>query len=208
MNKSQVLEVSSICSAFAEQAIGSRVTAPNSFLYAVTGKAEETKFSEAGSAIIQLQDLVCEYVSSGVGKRSDNPNDYVLREHRGEVGAYLKRHLAARCTSVTVVVYTIDGYLADPDVKNDSDEMVRMCWHKAASTKYVLVAVLASSGEESPLTAGRLIHNIAGGNNDFVQPADLMHREIEGWKAGRYEKVAHEAKRIKEYWNKWSVVAD
>ena len=50
-----------------------------------------------GQGAIECPELV-PFVSAGVGRRSDNPNHYVCREHRGVVSAYLKREYAEKAT--------------------------------------------------------------------------------------------------------------
>jgi hypothetical protein len=56
------------------------------------------------------------------------------------------------------------------------------------------VAVLAFAGPKAPLTPYRLVHNLAGGNN-----------EVEAWTK---EDILTKAKESLAYWNEWVVVAD
>ena len=141
---------SNIVTAFNSKTIGSKVIDPVGFgiaLHQAIGsrKHDFAKGTVPGQALIDLPDAEV-YVSAGVGKRSINPDDYVLREHRGRVDAYLNREHAAKVESVKVVVYTHAAYLADPDITPDEAERVKGASH-------VLVAVLASAGPRSPQCA-------------------------------------------------------
>ncbi|OGZ33046.1 MAG: hypothetical protein A2174_01840 [Candidatus Portnoybacteria bacterium RBG_13_41_18] len=128
-------------------------------------------------------------VSAGVGVRSTTPEDYILREYRGQVDLYLQRWLAAPVESLAVIVYTTEAYLSDPDVK--SEEAARI---QQSGATHVLVAVLASAGPKAPLSPKRFVHNLAGGNKEAVQ-----------WTA---DEIRHKAAEVKAYHDKWCVVAD
>jgi hypothetical protein len=128
------------------------------------------------------------FVSAGVGPRSKNPQDYVLREHRGVVSAYLKREFAALVTGVALVVYTREAYVRDPDVTREEAERLHDATH-------IIVAVLAYAGPEaSPLPPYRLVWNLAGGNREA---ATYTADEIRG-----------KAKAAIDFDNAWSTVAD
>jgi hypothetical protein len=184
------IAVSDICSALKSEAIGSRVIDDAGFTKAALAAIEAHDFSKdrvPGQGFIQCPEAI-PFVSAGVGPRSKDPKDYVLREHRGIVSAYLKRHLAAPVTGCALVVYTRDAYLRDPDVT--AEEAARV-----DTASHVLVAVLAFAGPESPpLPPYRFVWNLAGGN-----------REAATWTA---DEIRSKAKAAIDYDNAWVTVAD
>ncbi len=186
------LVASNVCSALnLHGVIGSKVTDAVGFMKAVVPILREFDFEEQrvpGQALIQVPEVV-PFVSAGVGPRSADPSHYVLREHRGNVSAYLKREFAAPVKSCALVIYTRDAYFRDPDIT--PAEAARI---DAASPTHVLVAVLASAGPESPLSPYRFVWNLAGGN-----------REAEKWTA---DEIRAKAKEIMGHDSKWSTVAD
>ncbi|MFC1598536.1 hypothetical protein ACFL2U_00795 [Patescibacteria group bacterium] len=187
-------EKSNIVTAFDNKTIGSKVTAPRSFLAALEQSLEEYDQSQArvpGQFFITLPEIAHTSVSAGVGERILNPDDYVIREHRGQVNLYLKRTKAAPVESLAVVVYTKEAYLNDPDVQNEPEEAKRIT---ASDAEYVIVAVLASSGPQAALTPHRFVHNLAGGNKEALV-----------WTA---DEIRAKAEEIKDYHEKWCVVAD
>jgi hypothetical protein len=188
---SPVLKIvfSDICSVGSSEAIGSRITNDAGFIDAAVKAIEAYDFSSArvpGQGFIQLPEAV-PFVSAGVGPRSRNPKDYVLREHRGIVSAYLKREFAAPVTGCALVVYTHEAYVKDPDVT--AAERAR-----TEGASHVIVAVLAFAGPDSPLPPYRLVWNLAGGN-----------REAATWSA---DEIRAKAKAAIDYDNAWVTVAD
>lgn len=130
------------------------------------------------------------FLLSGVGLRTENPDDYVLRCHRGRVDAYLKRSHALPAKDVALIVYTRDAYFRDPDVVTDYDEVSRVVSLEAT---HILVAVLASAGPKSPLSPVRFVANLAGGN-----------REAATWSP---ELIRAKAGTVMDYDKSWCVVA-
>lgn len=160
---SVVLVSADIVTAFDAKAVGSRVVRAPEFLAEAVSLIERTDFAAQrvpGQAFIPAPTLV-PFVSAGVGRRSLNPEDYVVREYRGHVSAYLKRGLAAACESCALVVYTRDAYFRDPDVT--PAEAARI---DALSPTHVLVAVLASAGPKPPYPPRTLVRNLAGANHE------------------------------------------
>lgn len=184
------LATASICSARSSEAIGSRVTHDHGFTKAAVAAIEAYDFSKArepGQGFIFCPEAV-PFVSAGVGRRSKNPEDYVLRERRGVVSAYLKRALAAPATGCALIVYIMEAYLRDPDVTPEEASRVEDATH-------VLVAVLAFAGpKDPPLSPYRFVWNLAGGN-----------REAALWSA---EEIRAKAKACIDYDNEWVAVAD
>jgi hypothetical protein len=181
---------SNICSAADPSTIGSKITNLDAFIEVLAQAAEAHDFTKdrvPGQGFIQLPESVLPHVSAGVGKQVADPTAYCLREHRGRVGAYLKREFAAPTESCAVVVYTRDAYVADPDVTED--EVQRL-----GDATHVIVAVLATAGPQSQLSPYRFTHNLAGGN-----------KEAQVWTA---DEIREKAKAILDYDNTWSTVAD
>jgi hypothetical protein len=183
-----------IVTAFSDKTIGTKVTVPTAFMELLTQAVEAFDFKSQripGQGFIQLPAVACNTVSAGVGRVSKDPLDYVLRSYRGVVTPFLKRENAADATGVAAVVYTIDAYLADPDVAKDLDECFR-CGREGAT--HVLVTVLAFAGPKPPLTPYRLVHNLAGGNKEaLVWTADEI-------RAKAVESIAYD--------KEWATVAD
>lgn len=185
---------SSILTAFATETIGTKVTNPTRFmevLKAAVAAHDPSTDRQTGQHFIMLPSEVLETVSAGVGRTTKNPEDYVVRMHRGQASLFLKRTCAAPAESCAAIVYTREAYLADPDVMRTPEKFhhisERDCTH-------VLVAVLAFAGPKAPVGYERFVKNLAGGNNEALA---LTGDEI---RARAVEVVA--------YWDAWQVVAD
>lgn len=191
-NEHVLLGFADIVSAFGTSTIGSKVINHLGFIQIVTEAIQNFDWDncrQPGQAYIKLPDDACACVSAGVGQRTHDPDDYVIRLHRNKVSLFLKRKFAAKVDNVAVVVYTTDAYLNDPDI--DENEFRRI---KEDNFTHVLVAVLASAGPPSPLTPNRFVHNLAGGNKEALL-----------WSA---DEIRKRAKEIKDYSINWCVVAD
>lgn len=181
-----------ILTAFKVECIGTKVIDADEFDTFLFAAVEATDFGAQrvpGQAVITLPPGAYRSVIAGAGKRTLNPDDYLARVHRGEVGLYLKREHAAKVEGLAVVVYTRDAYMADPDVAGHADEVERV-----GNATHVLVAVLAFAGPRSPLPKGTFIHNLAGGNKE----AALYSAD----------EIRSMAKAIDDYWGQWCIVAD
>lgn len=183
--------LSNILTAFTTTTIGSKVVQPAAFMAVLNQAVAKFDFASQkvpGQGFIPLLSGIS-YVSAGVGRRTTNPEDYVLRTNRGRVNAYLRREEAAPVESLAVIVYTAEAYAADPEA--DPAEISRVT---AEGATHVLVAVLASAGPKAPLTPIRLLANLAGGNKEaLVWDADTIRAK---------------AKDVVAYDETWSVVAD
>jgi hypothetical protein len=185
---------SNICSAFTPNAIGTRVVDGDAFLNAL-----ETAVASYDASVDRVpgqhfvpmpEDTYCT-VSTGVGKRSPDPQDYVIRVHRGQANLYLKREKAAPVETLAAIVYTREAYLNDPDVQRDAAEQERV---SNSDASHVLVAVLASAGPKSPLTPDRFVKNLAGANCEALT-----------WST---DEIHEKAMEIAAYYDAWHVVAD
>jgi hypothetical protein len=183
--------------AFDDTTIGSKVIDAPAFLDALSKAVSAFDFNAetnpavdtTGQGFIVLNDAA-QYVSSGVGPRSANVGDYVLREWRGEVKPFLKREFAASVESLAVVVYTKDAYHADPQVEESERAAI-----EAVECSHVIVAVLANAGPRPPAySPARLVANLAGGNNDAL-----------AWDA---DTIRAHAVAAALYAETWSVIAD
>ena len=183
--------ISSILTAFEAKTIGTKALEGFGLhlMHAVESHDFNTE-SICGQACIHIPDAI-PFVSGGLGRSRKDPNDYVLRSHRGKVHAYLKREFAEPVTDCHVVVYTRDAYLADPDIDEDPDEANRI---QNSSCTHVLIAVLAASGAPSTLSPYRFVKNLAGGNHEAL-----------AWSA---DEIRAKAREIAANVDEWSVVAD
>ena len=183
-----------ICSAFTPNAIGTRVVDGDAFLIALIAAIcghDASTDRIPGQHYVKIPKVAYDMVSAGIGQRSLDPQDYVIRAHRGQVNLYLKREKAAPVEGLAAIVYTREVYLGDPDVQKDAVEQERI---SNSDASHVLVAVLASAGPRSPLTPDRFIKNLAGGN-----------REALAWNG---DEIRAKASEIAAYYDAWCVVAD
>jgi len=207
-----VVANSNIVSAFDAKTIGAKVTNAGIFNALLIEAIERHDFRSGktpGQAVIpvEIHDaggvvfagsaamnyVLGDFVSGGVGRRTKNPNDYVAREHRGQVHLYLKREFAAAVESVRAVVYTKEAYLNDPDIFEDPNEFKRI--YSLPATTHVLVAVLASA-VESFVSPYRFVANLAGGNLDYAEGKMT------------YAELVELARKVKAFDDDWAVVAD
>src|SRR5581483_11663845 len=117
----------SIVTAFNAATIGTRVDRVMMFRALVAEAVEKFDFTKTripGQGVITLPDEAVGCVLGGMGRHTGNPDHYVIRKHwSGQVHLYLKRGYEMQPKGVSVVVNTREAYLADPDVKNDAEEM-------------------------------------------------------------------------------------
>jgi len=157
------LACADIVTALDNESIGSRVLDREAFTRIALPRIGGFDFASQrvpGQALIEMPEIV-PYVSSGVGPRSKDPSDYVVRIFRDQVSAYLKRSFAAPVASCSLVVYARDAYFKDPDVTPAEGARI-----DAMSPTHVLVAVLAAAGPKSPYPPRTLVRNLAGANHE------------------------------------------
>jgi hypothetical protein len=183
-----------IVTAFNEKDIGTKVVNASGFrahLADAVGSCDFESQRVPGQAFLTLPEAAYKTVSAGVGKRTLNEEDFVCRDYRGKVGAFLKRAHAAPVEGLAAVVYTTAAYLSDPDIAGDVEEVKRV---EESGATHVLVAPLAFAGPKAPYPAWTLIHNLAGGNKEALE-----------WSA---DEIRAKAAETEAYWSEWAVVAD
>jgi len=195
MTSNTHLYVSAICSSFSAETIGTKVTNIYKFcdlLNAAVRNYDFTKGLVPGQAVVPLDEAV-DYISSGYGRSTSDPEDYSLQVHRGVVGAYLKREYAEPATGCSVVVYTKQAYLDDPEINEVPGEADKI--RKDTLITHVVVAVLSSvEGKAATLSPYRFVKNLAGGNHEALR-----------WTA---DEIRAKACEIASQEDGWSVVAD
>ena len=129
-------------------------------------------------------------LSCGVGERTDNPEDYVIRTHRGRVTLFLKREKALPCESAKVIVYTKDAILKDPQTLDEDRARIE----ESDATHYLVALLANAEGVPDSRSPYRLVDCLAGGNNDALS-----------WS---FEDIKSLAKDARDYADTWEVVAD
>jgi hypothetical protein len=188
------ISISDTVSAFDTQTIGSKITDTSSFLRVLIDAISGHDFNSdrvKGQAYLVVPDAI-PFVSYGQGQHRRDPDAYVLREHRGRVHAYLKRENASPVVEVSVVVYTQEAYLNDPDIDESGPQERKRILRE--NPDYVLVAVLASSTPSSTLSPYRFVKNLAGGNHEALV-----------WSA---DEIREKAREISIQVDKWATVSD
>lgn len=183
------IEISSICQAFNSSCVGTKVTDRDAFMDELKVALAAFEMPTSGHGSLVLSSAVAPIVLSGDCRREGlTEDDYIVRQWRGEMMVFAKRRegLASFCVAI---VYTIDAYLADPQVSESERDRV-------AGATHVLVAVLGSCGPKPTLSSSRFVRNLAGGNPDYA-PGRKTNEEL-----------ATEAASIVDYESKWVVVAD
>jgi hypothetical protein len=181
--------ISSVCKAFEASTVGTKA---DPFVWDILAKAvgehDPSKDRAPGQHFVLLPETALSHVSAGVGRRTENPCDYVVRVWRGRCEAFLRREKAEKATGVACVVYTREAYGADPDVTAEEQAQLGDATH-------VLVAVLAFAGPGgSPPAPWTFVRNLAGANREEMLMTD--------------DEIRSKAKAVAEYHAEWCVVAD
>ncbi len=187
--------ISDICTAFNDQVIGSKVIEKVKFLQLLRKAVDahdQRNDRYPGQHKIILNSEAYSFVSAGDGPKTNSVTDYVVRIHRGKPSMFLKRNNAGQVTELAVIVYTREAYMKDPEYDPKED---------LGNAEHVIVAVLASSAPNSPVSPGRFVANLAGANNEYKCPNPESI-------ANHLEWLERTAKQSVDYWSKWSVVAD
>jgi hypothetical protein len=187
------LEIASIVTAFSEKTVGTKVVNRQAFVDVAKKAISVYPFHSQrvpGQGFVECPEALL-YLSSGVGKRTNDPKDYHPVLYRGRVELFLKRKNAAELKGCALIVYTKQAYLNDPEVRNDKKERQRI---SESDCSHVLVSVLGFAGPKAPYTPYRLVSNLAGGN-----------KEAETWSVSD---IRQKARQSKTYWDEWCTVAD
>lgn len=160
-----ILATAEICTAFQTLCIGTKVLEPYHrwFTQILHDSIAAHVFPENGQAKILLPDITRPMVSAGIASREElREGDFVARKFRNRVGLYARRKFAMQSEKVFAIVYTRDAYIADPDYVEGS-------LFGLPDYTHVLVALLGHAGpEDVPYGSRVLLHNMAGGNNEFL----------------------------------------
>jgi len=184
--------VSQVCSAFNVCAIGTKVVNSDDFLDRLRTMVVSADFGSLGQKYINFPGGR-DYVLGGLARRSRvTPETLCVRRHRGNFGVYASRAIAEEPDKLGVVVYTVAGYLNDPEV--DHSEILDR------GTTHAIVAVLsmpAGVGGDGVMGTYRFTSNLASGNNKYKPENGYT-----------LDKAISDAKLCLEYENTWITVAD
>ena len=163
-------------------AVGSKVLNLPDFMGALEQAILAYPMPANGQGYIMMPPETFPLVSAGVGRKAGrNPRtDYVTRDWRGSVTAFLRREYAEPTKKLAVIVYTTAGYLNDPDLKGNDTEIAWAKEQQAAGVTHIIVAVLADISADAgrmPFSAAAIRHNLAGGNNEWT-PRTLNNEEL------------------------------
>jgi len=191
------LETSHIWSAYSSDCIGSKCGYGLTFEARVERAIENhdpSRDRAPGQHFIVLtpEDINQSRITAGVGRKTANVEDYVLRTYRGEVKTFLKREHALPVSFCAVIVYTKQAYLADPE----STEELKAEIEKSGGTHFLIALLANAEGVPSPAprSPSNLVKCLAGRNN-----------EAEVW---TLDEVREMAKASVEYDETFAVVAD
>jgi hypothetical protein len=184
--------ISNVCSSFSNKTIGSKVVHQGDFFAMLKESLQDHDASTdrvKGQHFIVMPSVAFKTVSGGIGEKLNRGTDaYVLRENRGEIDTYLKREYALPVESLAIILYTREAYNNDPQVDLSKEPNI------PSDASHIVVAVLAGSGKQSPLTPKRFVENLAGGNKEAL-----------AWGA---DEIREKASEVKDYYSEFGVVAD
>lgn len=186
--------VSSRVLVFRPECIGARVLRPEQFmsiLEAVVAAHDFASERTPGQGYIAMPQESYRLVSSGVGKRTEEPSNCILRGDQGRVESFLNRRLSEPVVSLTVVVYTRDAYLNDPDVGKNPAEVASAT---ASDATHFMVEVIASAGDDAPFALRAFLASLAGDDKGASGSVPREVREL--------------ARAIQLHDDTWMVVAD
>ena len=181
-----------------EKCVGSKILNPEEFrkrLVTEIIRHDHKSDSAPGQHVVTLsyETIEASGIVCGIGLRTNNLNDYIIRSWRGQVGLYLKRECAVPVEMCRVIVYTKEAMIADPDVDEDyKNEIMNSPDHKYVS--HYLIALLADGPEPSARSPLRLTAAIGGHNNEYENAS--------------IEKIKSDCLESYNYATKWEVVSD
>jgi hypothetical protein len=191
------IKPSHIWSAFEDDCIGSKCGNQDAFelnLEAAIENHDTSRDRAEGQHFIVLSKEAIEAsgITAGVGRKTANVEDYVLRLYRGGVKTFLNREHALPVSFCAVIVYTKAAYLADPEGTDKLRAEI-----EASEGTHFLVALLANAEgvpSPAPRSPSNLVKCLAGRNN-----------EAEVW---TLDEIKEMAKASVEYDETFAVVAD
>lgn len=176
-----------VCRAFEfDGVVGAKVCAqPAAVIESLMEAIGRCAFPASGQAVVPLKDIA-QHMSpgrvgiGGSGSAGLAREDLCVAKHRGQFGLYLRRNRlplwaspSAPFAAYKAVIYKGHAYDIDPDCR----EKIPVYWLIGMPINhYVLVSMLTHypTVEETPPYGARvLVHNIAGGNNDFIPRTTL-----------------------------------
>lgn len=192
-------------SQFDRTGIGTFVRDPIALEAHITSALQDFEFPNNGQGFVALPPEAFNTVVPGVARRTNNPDDYVVRFHRERMGLYLNRDKVKlpELGGLAAIVYTKEAYLADPQTSAEEKEAFieagyTHCW----------VTTLAMAGPKAPVDPWRFVVNLAGGNAKYKELADEAQGSYVNPARGFLANVVQaEAKEVQEYWAEWAVVA-
>lgn len=198
---------SSIITAFDAATIGTKVIDKSGYRAALAKAVTDFEFPENGQAFITFPESAHAFVSAGVAKLDPLCDEALfVKTWRGQRHICAPRSVAAPVEALHAVVYTLNAYKNDPDAEGDTDEARTMRKQIDAFDRdgvtHVLVAVLAFAGPKAPFSPHALLHNIAGGNNEFLPKTNAAADAV------LLHKIIGHAKDTLDYARDWVLVAD
>lgn len=182
------IALSDVCGAFRAKTVGTKADpAIMQVLPALIEGHDSSQDEASGQHSVKIPSAYLPMLSTGVGRRTSDVDDYVKAAWRGRVDVFLRRSKAAPAESAVAIVYTRLAYLADPDVK--AEEVERL-----GDATHVLVGIFASAGPNSPPAPWTFVRNLAGANNEELAMSG--------------DEIRAKAQVVAAYHSEWCVVAD
>ncbi len=156
----------------------------------------DARLDSEGTWGLEANDDLQEILSSGLGLRTVDQNDYLIRPRKGRVGYYLKREFALPVFDCQISVVTKQNYVVEHDLL-DAEHNLAHEW-LAGATHVVRQIDIRTEIEAKNKDVARSVH-------DFVYGLATLDE------ARRQEPVGpfcDEAKKVNEFWRDHMVVAD
>lgn len=158
--------VSSICSAFEKNAIGSKVIGVGGFVYTLEGILQKEGIPEKPGFVTLPAEEFQASIRSGVAlEDSLSLEDIHNIKYRGKWKAFADPRKAMNSfESLEVLLYPARFYLEDGQVSEEEKAVIR-----EDEIDIIVVAIHAGPGDLDP---DRLVANMAGGNKKFMPTGD------------------------------------
>lgn len=174
--------------AFSHSCVGARVLDPTRFAACVENVIATGDFQfEGGLGWVNMPAAAFPLVSGGTGKRTEDPDDYLLRAQNGRVDVYLKRKRADPVIKLDAIVRGREQHLARMRAEAQQQEVERILVSPAT---HFLIGVFATT-THSPLyrVSTRGFLDLLIQPDDDIVPARATLREIRqaAWKVHENE---------------------